>query len=84
MVTFDDMMRDTLELQKIRIHNLKHTFATERAELVAIEKLRALMGHESIRTTLRYKKVMSQRAEEVAQLALKNLPDLFWMISVFS
>lgn len=78
------MMGNISELQKILIHNLKHTLATERAELMAIEELRTLMGHKSLQTTLRYKKVMSQRAEKVAQLALKNLPDLFWMISVFS
>ncbi len=40
---------------------------------MGIEELRALMGHESIQTTLRYQKVTSLRAEEVAQLAFKNL-----------
>ncbi|GAX46236.1 phage integrase family protein [Tolypothrix sp. NIES-4075] len=49
--------------------------ATERVGLMGIEELRALMGHESIQTTLRYQKVTSQRAEIVAQLALKNLPN---------
>lgn len=39
---------------------------------MGIEELRALMGHESIQTTLRYQKVTSQCAE-VAQLALKKL-----------
>ena len=63
------------ELQEIRIHDLRHTFATERVGLMGIEELRALMGHESIQTTLRYQKVTSQRAEVVAQLALKNLPN---------
>lgn len=42
---------------------------------MGIEELRALMGHESIQTTLRYQKVTSGRAEEVAQLAFKNLPN---------
>lgn len=42
---------------------------------MGIEELRALMGHESIQTTLRYQKVTPQRAEVVAQLALKNLPN---------
>ncbi|MBC1281293.1 site-specific integrase, partial [Nostoc sp. UCD121] len=59
----------------IRIHDLRHTFATERVGLMGIEELRALMGHESIQTTLRYQKVTSQRAEIVAQLALKSLPN---------
>ncbi len=37
--------------------------ATERVGLMGIEELRALMGHESIQTTLRYQKVTSQRAD---------------------
>lgn len=37
----------TPELQEIRIHDLRHTFATERVGLMGIEELRALMGHES-------------------------------------
>ncbi|MEO1186023.1 MAG: tyrosine-type recombinase/integrase [Cyanobacteria bacterium J06636_27] len=67
------LIKNSPELQEIRIHDLRHTFATERVGLMGIEELRALMGHESIQTTLRYQKVTSQRAEEVAQLALKNL-----------
>ena len=62
-------------LQGIRLHDLRHTFATERVGLMGIEELRALMGHESIQTTLRYQKVTSQRAEEIAQIAFKNLPN---------
>ena len=42
---------------------------------MGIEELRALMGHESIQTTLRYQKVTPRRAEEIAQLALKKLPN---------
>lgn len=75
--SWTNLIGDSPELQEIRIHDLRHTFATERVGLMGIEELRALMGHESIQTTLRYQKVTSQRAEEVAQLALKNLPD-FW------
>jgi len=67
------LIGNTPELQAIRIHDLRHTFATERVGLMAIEELRALMGHESIQTTLKYQKVTSQRAEEVAQLALRSL-----------
>lgn len=73
--SWTNLIGDSPELQEIRIHDLRHTFATERVGLMGIEELRALMGHESIQTTLRYQKVTSQRAEEVAQLALKNLPD---------
>jgi integrase/recombinase XerD len=31
------------------------------------------MGHEKIQTTLRYSKVTSQRAEEIAQLAFTKI-----------
>ena len=55
------------------MHDLRHTFATERVGLMGIEELRALMGHENIQTTLRYQKVTSSRAEEVAKKALKIL-----------
>ena len=40
---------------------------------MGIEELRALMGHENIQTTLKYSKVTSQRAEQVAQLAFERL-----------
>lgn len=56
-----------------RLHDLRHTFATERVGLMGIEELRALMGHENIQTTLRYQKVTSRRAETVAKQALKKL-----------
>lgn len=43
--------------------------------LMGIEELRALMGHESLQTTLRYQKVTSLRAFEVAQKAFEALPN---------
>jgi integrase/recombinase XerD len=43
---------------------------------MSLEELRALMGHEKIQTTLRYQKVTSSRAEEVAQKALKLLTEV--------
>lgn len=61
------------ELEGIRIHDLRHTFATERVGLMGIEELRALMGHQNIQTTLRYQKVTSKRAETVAQNAFNLL-----------
>ena len=54
---------------------LHNTFATERVGLVALEELRALMGHESIQTTLRYQKVTSQKAESAARRAFNVLID---------
>ena len=61
------------ELEGARLHDLRHTFATERVGLMGIEELRALMGHESILTSLRYQKVTSARAETVAKTALEAL-----------
>lgn len=61
------------EIEGIRLHDLRHTFATERVGLISIEELRALMGHENIQTTLRYQKVTSQKAEEAAQKAFQKL-----------
>lgn len=60
-------------LSGVRLHDLRHTFATERVGLMGIEELRALMGHEQIQITLRYQKVTSARAEVVAKQALAEL-----------
>ncbi|MEL6159898.1 MAG: tyrosine-type recombinase/integrase [Cyanobacteria bacterium J06627_32] len=60
-------------LEGVRLHDLRHTFATERVGLMGIEELRALMGHQDIQTTLRYQKVTSRRAEMVAKQALNTL-----------
>lgn len=67
------LISDIPELEGVRLHDLRHTFATERVGLMGIEELRALMGHQSIQTTLRYQKVTSARAEMVAKQALKTL-----------
>lgn len=67
------LTQQSSELQGIRIHDLRHTFATERVGLIGIEELRALMGHQNIQTTLRYQKVTSQRAEAVTQKAFNAL-----------
>ena len=61
------------EIEGARLHDLRHTFATERVGLMGIEELRALMGHQNIQTTLRYQKVTSSRAEVVAHKALEVL-----------
>ena len=60
-------------LEGIRLHDLRHTFATERVGIIGIEELRALMGHQNIQTTLRYQKVTSQRAEIAAKNAFEKL-----------
>jgi integrase/recombinase XerD len=68
-----DLIAQSSELEGSHIHDLRHTFATERVGLMGIEELRALMGHQNIQTTLRYQKVTSQRAETVAQNAFNLL-----------
>jgi len=68
-----DLIAQKPALEGIRLHDLRHTFATERVGLMGIEELRALMGHQNIQTTLRYQKVTSQRAELVAKKAFELL-----------
>jgi len=45
----------------ITIHQLRHTFGTERAGAVDSLVLRDLMGHKNIRTTMRYAEVNPER-----------------------
>lgn len=75
--TLHDYWRETTnqypQLQLCRIHDLRHTFATERVGLISIEELCSLMGHESIQTTLRYAKVTSHKSESAARHALNIL-----------
>lgn len=68
-----NLIKSDSTLDGIRMHDLRHTFATERVGLMSIEELRALMGHTNIATTLHYQKVTSERAEIVAQTALDRL-----------
>lgn len=67
------LIKSVPELTGMRLHDLRHTFATERVGLMGIEELRALMGHANIQTTLRYQKVTSARAEYIAKEALNQL-----------
>ena len=66
-------MEQSLLLKDVRLHDLRHTFAAERVGLMSIEELPTQMGPEKIQATLRYQKVASLRAEEVAQKALSFL-----------
>ncbi len=70
-----EVIKGVNELEGIRFHDLRHTFGTERVGLMGIDELRALMGHETIQMTLRYSKVTSRRAEEVAQKAFEKIPN---------
>jgi integrase/recombinase XerD len=67
--------KDSLALSHVGFHDLRHTFATERAEIVPLETLRALMGHQNIQTTLIYQKITSETAQESARIALKTLAE---------
>ena len=60
-------------LTHMRFHDLRHTFATERAKIIPIELLRALLGHESIQTTLIYQHITSRVAKEAAKEAFEVL-----------
>lgn len=69
-----ELVSDIPLLESIRFHQLRHCYGTERAGILEISELRALMGHQNIQTTLRYSKITSKRAEEVAQQAFKKIP----------
>ncbi len=48
----------------LTIHQLRHTFCTERVGHIDIRVLQKLAGHSDIRTTLRYAKVVDKVAED--------------------
>lgn len=48
----------------LTIHQLRHTFCTERVGYIDIRVLQKLAGHSDIRTTLRYAKVADKVARE--------------------
>jgi len=70
---FKEALLGQQELRSINFHHLRHTFATERAQVVPLEVLRALLGHENIQTTLIYQKITSQVAKEAAHNALNKI-----------
>ena len=61
------------QLKGSRLHDLRHTFGTERVGIMPIEELRALMGHSNVATTLRYAKVTPQRAAGSARQAISQV-----------
>lgn len=71
--SFKQLISGHPELEEVRLHDLRHTFATERVGLMGLEELRALMGHQNIQTTLRYQKVTSAQAQKAAQKAFQSL-----------
>ncbi|PZD70167.1 Tyrosine recombinase XerC [Acaryochloris thomasi RCC1774] len=73
--SFKQLIAGRPELEGIRLHDLRHTFATERVGLMGLEELRALMGHQNIQTTLRYQKVTSAQAKHAAQKAFQSLQE---------
>ena len=55
----------------LTIHQLRHTFCTERVGYIDIRVLQKLAGHSDIRTTLRYAKV----ADKVANKQFKQFDE---------
>jgi len=51
----------------VTLHQLRHTFGTERAGKLDALVLRDLMGHKNIRTTMRYAQVNPERTREAFQ-----------------
>ena len=54
-------------------HALRHTFGVIMQEQVGALETQALMGHEDLKTTLRYAKVTSRKASERARAAQEGL-----------
>jgi len=68
-----DLVDAVPQLKGSRLHDLRHTFGTERVGIMPIEELRALMGHSNVATTLRYAKVTPQRAAGSARQAISQV-----------
>ncbi|MEP1075193.1 tyrosine-type recombinase/integrase [Leptolyngbya sp. PL-A3] len=70
-------MREAIDEYKsltgTRFHDLRHTFATERAQIVSLDVLRAFLEHEKIQTTLIYQKITLRVAQESDEEALRML-----------
>lgn len=60
-------------LRDVKFHDLRHTYATERAQIIPIETLKVLLGHSNIQTTLIYQQITSAKAQSAAQEALSKL-----------
>jgi integrase len=50
--------------QRLTIHQLRHSFGSERAGQMDALVLRDLMGHRSLKTTLQYAQVNPEKARE--------------------
>ena len=63
---FDEITQDlrNSDGSKLTIHQLRHTFATERAGYIDSILLMNLMGHSDIRTTLRYAKATARATKQ--------------------
>ncbi|QQM15124.1 tyrosine integrase [Gordonia phage TinaLin] len=58
--------RDRRRVGKVRLHDLRHTYASRLLRAgVPIEEVSALLGHESIRTTMRYKHLAKSHWDKV-------------------
>ena len=61
------------DLKDCRLQDIRHTFAMERVEFMAVQDLQILMGHDTVQTTLRYYNLSHKSVKNVAQEALKKL-----------
>ena len=59
------------ELSGAVLHDIRHTFATQRVGVLSLEDLQALMGHAQLATTMRYAKVSPRRAAASARRAFE-------------
>ena len=68
-----NLISQNAELKGCRLQDIRHTFAMERVEFMAVQDLQILMGHDTVQTTLRYYNLSQKSVENIAQEALKRL-----------
>jgi integrase/recombinase XerD len=68
-----NLISQNAELKGCRLQDIRHTFAMERVEFMAVQDLQILMGHDTVQTTLRYYNLSHKSVKDMAQEALKRL-----------
>jgi integrase len=61
-----DVVRKAAGLPDVRVHDLRHTFATRAAKRVELAQLANVLGHSQLETTYRYINNDIETAKRVA------------------
>jgi integrase len=68
-------VRDRADLPDVRIHDLRHTFATRAAKRLELSQLGNVLGHTQIQTTFRYVNADVEVARRAAEAVEPPPPD---------